>query len=618
MSGILKNVKNYWFLILTIVVGIYSGIAVLIWPDAPLVKFTPRLGSYIAIYSFYCLAFIIIVIKTVDILVSLRKGNFGVDVLALIAIVSCLAVNEFWAAYVIMLMLATGEALETLANCRAHRELTALIKRRPQIAHLIKHGQISDIDINQVKPDDVLLIKPEEVVPVDGLLLSDGATMDESSITGETTPSDKQKGARIISGTLNSSEAIYIKSVNGAQKSYYGQIINLVRQSESKPAHFVNLANRYALPFTIISLIIASIAWSISGDPRHFAEVLVVASPCPLILAAPIAFVSGMSRSSRHGIIVKNGNVLEQVARADTFAFDKTGTLTKGELEISGIDASPKLTKQAVVSVIAGVESVSSHVLARSVVNFAHYNKIKLVPATGIREIPGGGIFASVGRRRIVAGSLAFLTSNKITNLPDDTGKTAIYLAINGEYAGAICFSDQPRPEAKATVEQLRQLGAKHIAMLSGDKLAVATAVARELGIDQAYGELTPLGKIAAVDKLKESKQRVVMVGDGINDAPVLAHADVGVAMGATGSTIASESADAVITIDQLDRIVTLRQIALRTLSIAKQSVFIGIGLCLILELIALSGIIPAIYGALLQELVDVTVIIAALRAHRD
>ena len=572
----------------------------------------------ISISAIIILCAVIISLKLAHMLRDLAKGNFGVDILAVIAIIACLLVGEFWAAYVIVLMLCSGEALEKLAEGRARRELTALIKRRPQTTHLLINNKIEDISINQIKIDQTIIVKPAEVVPVDGVLLSSHASLDESSITGESIPVNKTKGDKVISGALNTNSPIQIRATSTTANSYYSQLVKLVQESANQPSHFVNLANRYAIPFTLVSLIIASLAWIISGNPVRFAEVLVVASPCPLILAAPIAFVSGMSRSSRHGIIVKNGNVLEKVARADTFAFDKTGTLTSGKVTVDSIETTPGHKEVDIIAMIAAAESVSNHVLAESAISFAKSHNITPAPATGLREIPGKGIFASVGRKRLVVGNLAFLENNKITNLPADTDKTAIYLAINGQYAGAIYFVDRPRRDAKSAIVALRQLGVKNIAMLSGDKQSIATVIARHLGINLALGGLSPTNKIDAIAKLqKQSDRPVVMVGDGINDAPVLAKANVGIAMGARGSTAASESADAVITIDQISKVATLRQIAARTLSVARQSVIVGIVLCLILELIALTGVIPAIIGALLQEAIDATVIIAALRAHK-
>lgn len=624
MWKITKSLKNYWFLWLTVIVGlalfigaVSTGNFALPWSGIGDILDSRFNRESLSIAAIFILCAAIISLKLKHMLHDLTKGNFGVDILAVIAIIACLATGEFWAAYVIVLMLCSGEALEELAAGRAKRELTALIKRRPQIAHIEVGGHIKNIAIANIKPGDILVVKPSEVVPVDGVLLSTSASLDESSITGEAVPVSKQKGDRVISGTLNANSVIKIKVSASAANSYYSQIIRLVQESENQPAHFVNLANRYAVPFTIVSLIIAGAAWIISGNPTRFAQVLVVASPCPLILAAPIAFISGMSRSSCHGIIVKNGNVLEKVARADVFAFDKTGTLTSGKITVDSIATTDKYTDTDIIAMVAAAESVSTHILAETIIDFANRHNITPFSTTSMREIPGGGIFASLGRKRLVVGSLAFLESNKITNLPNDSNKTAVYLAVNGQYAGAIYLTDQPRPEAKSTVARLRQLGVKHIAMLSGDKQAVAKSIAKSLQIDQAYGELSPTDKVEAVAKLKSSKQIVAMVGDGINDAPVLAKADIGIAMGAKGSTAASESADAVITIDRVDKVAALRQIAMRTLSVARQSVLAGIILCLILEIIAVTGVIPAIIGAMLQELVDVTVIVAALRAHK-
>ena len=592
---------------LVIIGGVAAGITTLLPHDA-------RLAHYIIIV----LSAIIVLDMGIKMVKTIMSGSYGIDILAITAIVTCLLIGEFWAAYVIMLMLCGGEALENYADRRARRELSALIRRRPTIAHIVKCEQIKDITLDKVKVNDILLIKPGEVVPIDGILMSKSATIDESSITGESVPVEKVKGDKVVSGTASLNISIAIKATCTTKNSYYTQIIQLVSEAESQPAHFVNLANRYAIPFTLISYIIAGAAWYLSGDPTRFAEVLVVASPCPLILAAPIAFVSGMSLASRHGIIVKNGTVLERMAAAPNFCFDKTGTLTTGKLAVDTIETAEGYTDKDILAIIAAAESLSGHVMASAIINKAKAMHISIPAAKNVREVTGGGIFANVVGKRIVVGSRKFLNESKIPNLPEcDLSSTEIMLAVSGKYAGAVHLSDQLRHDAKSTIVRLRQLGAKSIVMLTGDRPAVASAIAKHLKLDKALAQLTPTDKYDYVKQHHNLKSPVVMVGDGINDAPVLAAADVGIAMGAMGSTVASESADAVITVDHVARVATLRQIAMHTMHIARQSVLSGMLLCLVLELIAITGVIPAILGAACQEIIDVVVILNALRVHK-
>lgn len=556
--------------------------------------------------------------KITEMVRDLRRGNFGIDILAIIAIVACLAVQEFWAAYIIILMLCSGEALERLADQRARRELSALVKRRPQIAHLVQGQTVSDIALAQINAGDTLLIKLNEVVPVDGILLSDHAVMDESSLTGESMPVNKHRQDRIVSGTVCQTTTIQIRTTATAQDSYYSQIIHLVEEAESHPARFVNLANRYAIPFTIISLIIAGLAWYLSGDPTRFAEVLVVASPCPLILAAPIAFVSGVSRCSKRGIIVKGGDTLEQVARADIFAFDKTGTITTNHIAVDHIHTTRGYSPEMVIAIAAAAEAASTHVLAASIIDYARQHHIQPAPAHSIRETTGGGIFATVERRRIVVGSLDFMRSNKILGLPDDLhNRTVVLVAVNGRYIGAIYFADTIRRGAKTTMTRLRRLGVRQLVMLTGDRAETARQIGHQAGISHIHSQLSPTDKVDIIQQYQQKHHRVAMVGDGVNDAPVLATANVGIAMGVAGSTIAGETADAIITSDHISRLAELRLIAAHTIAVARQSVLTGIVICIALEIVALFGFIPAIVGAFLQEAIDVLTMLNALRARR-
>ena len=610
MRKFLHSIQQYWQFALTVLVGVCALI----------ISFGFGLNQ-ITQWSVSIYVLIIALMLFGDMIKTLKSGNYGIDILAITAIIATVFVNQYWASLIIVLMLTGGETLEDYAASRARRELTDLIKRAPQIAHLIKNNEPVDIDIYKVKTNDILLVRPHEVIPVDGELLSDIAEIDESSLTGEALPVTKKSGDKILSGALNGQSAIEIRAIATAKNSQYEQIIKLVREAESNPAPFVRLADRYAVPFTLFAYIIAGAAWAVSGDAVRFAEVLVVASPCPLILAAPIALISGMSHASRHGIIVKSGAVLEKVASAKTFAFDKTGTLTRGEVVVDEIVPAGKLGAKAIAQIAASAEVGSSHILASSLVSYAKNKRIQLHPAQNVREMTGDGIFATVDDSKILVGRREFLEKNKIKNVPTQAGSsdgTVIFIAVDSEYAGAIYFTDKVRPESRQMISELKKLGVQETAMLTGDRIETANRIAKEVGVDKIFASLLPADKVKIIRKYVKENQNVVMVGDGVNDAPVLAAASVGVAMGARGSTAASESADAVIMPDDIGRVAMLRQISTRTMSVALQSVWTGIGLCAVLMVIAAFGKIPALLGAGLQELIDVTVIFNALRAHRS
>ncbi|MDR0957052.1 MAG: heavy metal translocating P-type ATPase [Candidatus Nomurabacteria bacterium] len=628
MKKFCKVIKKYWEFSATIVLGAATLIAAFVCEQQIIANYIIGIwGAFISI------------LMLVDMIKTLREGKYGVDILAITAIIATIAVGQLWATLVIIVMLTGGETLEDYANTRAERELKALLERAPRIAHLVlKSGEIQDVAIGKIKPDDVVLVRPQEVVPVDGELLDVEAEFDESSLTGESLPVLKSAGDGVMSGSLNGTTAIKIRATADAKHSQYEQIIALVRDAESQPAPFVRLADKYAVPFTLISYVIAGAAWATSGNPTRFAEVLVVASPCPLILAAPIALISGMSRASKHGIIVKNGAVLEKMNRVSVMAFDKTGTLTMGTVLVDQIVPAKGFMANEILKVTSAAEANSAHILAVSLVKYATDRKIKLPTAKNVREMTGDGVFATIDGQKVIVGRAEFLRKNKIdmsssdsfrgssdnkVDYPNKSGndevndKTAIFVAIDHKFAGAIYFADQVRENAKKTIHELKRLGVKETVMLTGDKRDVANKIGSTAGVDKVFVELLPKDKVEIMRNLCGRKDSVAMVGDGVNDAPVLAAADVGIAMGARGSTAASESADAVIMLDDLSRVALLRKISKRTIKVALQSVWSGIALCLILELIAVTGFIPALVGAGLQELIDVTVIFNALRAHK-
>ena len=554
---------------------------------------------------------LIALLMFVDMIKTLRSGKFGVDLLAITAVIATLAVGEYWAALIVLLMLTGGDALEDFAANRANSELQSLLANSPQNAHLVTGDTVTAIPIDQVQVGQHLLVKPGEVIPVDGTVLTGTTTVDESSLTGESRPVDKHPDDPVMSGAINGSTAIQIQADQTAANSQYQNIVRLVRQAENQPAHFVRMADRYAVPFTLGAYLIAGVAWWLSGDPVRVAEVLVVASPCPLILAAPIALVSGMSRSSRNGIIVKTGTTLEKLAKVRSFAFDKTGTITQGHLVVDQLLPEPGTTASRLLELAASAEQQSNHVLARSLVAA---NPTTLLTANHVVEATAAGVQATIDGQTVRAGKASYVTDQPITKVD----QTAVYVAVNGDYVGCVTFTDRVRPEAAETMAALHDLKIDHLIMISGDRQPIAEQIAQEVGIDRIHADCLPTDKINVLKQLPTDQTPVAMVGDGVNDAPSLAVADVGIAMGAHGATAASESADAVVLKDDLTRVSTAVKISRDTMRVARQAVLIGIAICTGLMLIASFGIIPAIIGALFQEAVDTITILYALRARTD
>jgi heavy metal translocating P-type ATPase len=557
-----------------------------------------------------------------DMIQNIRSGSYGIDILAVTSIVTAVILGEYWAAIVVVLMLTGGEALEDHAEHRARRELDALLKRAPQKATVVRKGKELQVPVNTIRVGEKIIIKAGEIVPVDAVIVSGTASFDESSLTGESLPQAKEINDHLLSGSINLDGAITAKSVADAEHSQYQQIIKLVRSAAASQAPYVRLAERYSLPFTVAAYAIAGSVWAVSADAIRFLEVIIVATPCPLLLAAPIALISGMSRASRHGIIVKTGSALEKLAEARTIAFDKTGTLTKGTLEIDSVAAYPGFTQDEVLKLAASLEQNSNHVVATAVVNHAKSKNVKLIKAKHVREISGRGLQAQLQSKTVLAGRYSLLKENDVTtpkNFKEDAVKqTAVYVAVDGALAGAICFSDEIRPETETTLKRLHKAGLKRILMITGDNAASANTIAKALGIDEVHAEMLPSDKLHIVDDIPEKQRPLVFVGDGVNDAPVLTSADVGIALGARGSAAASESADMVIMHDDITRVASAYAISKRTFRIATQSIFVGIGLSVALMLVFATGKFSPLTGALVQEVVDVVVILNALRAHLD
>jgi heavy metal translocating P-type ATPase len=548
---------------------------------------------------------------------QLRRGSFGIDILAITAIVATVLVGEYLATLIIVLMLSGGAALEDFAVNRAKRELNALLTRAPQIAHRLADGptDAQDVPATDVRAGDVLLVRPAEIVPVDGDLVSDSAAFDESSLTGESLPVERRTGDPILSGSINGQAAATIRATATAANSQYQQIIALVKEAAASRAPVVRLADRYAVPFTAVSLAIAGIAWALAGDPARFAEVLVVATPCPLLISAPVAFMGGMSRAARNGIIVKGGGVLEALARARTVVFDKTGTLTHGEPTIARVLPEAPFGEAELLALAASAEQYSSHVLAASVIAAARERGLELATADAASEVPAYGVVARFGDREVTVGKQSFIANlaPETVASPLDGGELAIYIAVDGRFAGSIVASDRLRANARSTIADFGALNVHETVMLTGDARPTAEHIAALAGITRVQADCLPGDKVEAVRAIAE--RPVIMVGDGVNDAPVLAVADVGIAMGARGATAASESADVVILIDDLSRTARAVRIGQDTIRIALQSIWLGIALSIGLMIIAAFGFIPATAGALTQELVDLATILNALRA---
>ena len=545
---------------------------------------------------------------------TLRSGKYGVDLLAILAVVATLSVSEYWAAMVILVMLTGGDALEDYAAKKANTELKALLDNSPRRAHVVSPTGTTDVAVDDVKVGQHVVVKPGELVPVDGVVITGHSDFDESSLTGEARPVAKTVGSPVMSGALNGDEAVTIKVTKLAKDSQYQQLVKLVKEAESTPAHFVRLADRYAVPFTIAAVAISLVAWGISQDPRRFAEVLVVASPCPLILAAPVAMVSGMSRASRNGVVVKTGSVLEKLAGAKTGAFDKTGTITNGHLTVARVLPAAEVTTERLLHLAASAEQDSSHILARSLIKYTSAKQISLAPVANLSEVTGRGITATIEDHQVKVGKLSFVAPQSAQAA---LTTTAIYVSVDGQYYGAISFTDHVRPEAAATVARLKHLGVTNLMILTGDQRAIAQQVAKKVGITAVKADLLPEDKIAALKAVPDDRHPLFMVGDGVNDAPSLATADVGIAMGANGSTAASETADVVILKDDLAKVAKAVAISKDTLRIAKQAVLIGIAICTALMLIASLGVIPAFIGAMLQEVIDTVSILWALKARK-
>ncbi|GAA3733202.1 heavy metal translocating P-type ATPase [Leifsonia bigeumensis] len=608
MSWLKSAIRRYPIVAITVVVGV-AGLGLALTGNV-----------LIAQWVISGFALIVAAMQAWSMMRRLLRGQFGLDVLAVIAIVSTVVVGEFWASIIIVLMISGGEALEDYAAGRAERDLRSLLDRVPLQAHrYTASGGIEDVPVDLVAVGDRLLLRPSEIVPVDAVLESPETSLDESTLTGESLPVDKVRGDQLWSGAINGPGAVDIRATAVASASQYQLIVKLVAEASASRAPMVRLADRYSIPFTVIALVIGGIAWAISGDPVRFAEVLVVATPCPLLLAAPISFMAGMSRSSKTGVVVKGAWALEQLAVARTVAFDKTGTLTKGVPEVVALHPEPgfgpDFGRDELLGIVASAEQYSSHVLAAALRQAAADRGIPLREASRAGEVATHGVEATIDGREVIVGKPGFVADRAtgVQRRSLASGEAAVYVAVDGRFAGTVVLRDELREEAPETLERLRRSGIRRFVLLTGDVEQTARPIAEQLGIDDVHAECLPQDK---VDLVRSATPRpVIMVGDGVNDAPVLAVAGVGIALGARGSTAASESADVVILVDDVSRVADAVEIGRRTVHIALQSIWLGIAISVGLMLAAAFGWLPAVIGAALQEVVDLITILNALRA---
>lgn len=641
---------------------------------------------------------LVIVIDTVRGMIDdLRHGQVGVDVLAVVAILSTVAVAEYWASWAVTLMITSGEAIEEYAQAKAERSLTALMEAAPQTAHVVNlpgvgrgfaadKGDSSDgfrrvglasaaaaahrfdtVPVEQVQLGDVLMVLPGETVPVDGELLSGTATLDLSNINGEPVPREVFAGARVMSGAVNGSTALTMRATQVAADSQYQRILELVASAqESRPA-VVKTADRLAVPFTVLSLVIAGVAWAVSGVPTRFAQVLVLATPCPLLIAAPVAYIAGTGRLAAAGVLIKAQDVLENLGRVTQVFFDKTGTLTVKQPQVVRVEMLPgaatRLNEDHVLMMAGAVESYSVHILSKGIAKAGAEALARLRqrfedgqrlcpepeaswPGHGreypvvknINEDAGKGVSGEVNGHAVRVGRLSFAAAGEdgflavgeaVPSRSEDDLRTrfgllqpdemASYVSVDGQLIARIVLRDVPRANAKAVLAKLHELGVTELAMLTGDKRASANIIASEVGIDEVHAELFPEDKVAAVRAATGAGKTVtMMVGDGVNDAPVLAVADIGVAMTDGTSTAASESAQVVIMNDNIAAVPRAIAIARRTKRVMLQAVIAGLVLATIGMIAAAFDLIPVVVGAFLQEAIDVVSILWALTALID
>ena len=564
----------------------------------------------------------VLIALLVEIVTSLRRGEVGLDIVAALSMAAALIFGENLAAAIVALMYAGGQYLEIYAERTARREMTALLTRVPRTAIRHRDGQLEEVAVDIISPGDRLLIRQGDVVPVDGTVAEGVGVLDQSALTGEPLPVKAKPGEPVLSGSTNAGEAFDMIATRPAAESTYAGIVRLVEDAQRSRAPMSRLADRYAIVFLVLTVVLAGAAWWLSGDPIRAVAVLVVATPCPLILAVPVAIISGLSRAAKFGILIKGGKAIETLARVRTMVIDKTGTLTIGQARLIATHVNAGVTANEVLRIAASLDQASKHVIAQTIVDEARNKGLQLGVPSDVVETPGEGVVGRVDGRSVAVGGLRFLASKVARGdappLPHDRppGALAVAVGIDGRLAGVLILADELRAGTEAMLSELRAMGIERIVLATGDRHEVAGFVASGLSLDLVRSELTPDQKILVV--LAERKNGpVMMIGDGVNDAPALAAADVGVAMGAKGAAASAQAADVVLLVDQLDRILPAIRIARRSRLIALQSVIAGIGLSALAMVAASFGLLVPAEGAVIQEVIDVAVIFNALRALR-
>jgi heavy metal translocating P-type ATPase len=554
------------------------------------------------------------------------KGRFASDIVAMLAIIAAILLDQAFAGVVIVLMQSGGEAVEKYGLRRASSSLEELLVRAPRIATRRKEERLEEVNVKAVRVGDILVVRPGDLVPVDGTVVVGRAEIDEAALTGEPLPRTKTVGEQVLSGSVSVDGAFEMRADKVSEESQYAKIVELVRKAQEEKPPIQRLADRYAVWFTPITLVMATLGWVITRDLTTVLSVLVVATPCPLILATPIAVISGINRAAQDGIIVKGGAAIEQIGKAKVVVFDKTGTITYGTPNVERIIPINGRTTDDLLRKAASVGQLSSHPVALSLAHKGEQQFGKLPAPANFHEMPGRGIEGDLNGEHITVGSQRFLEDILGNSFKEQTapvreemhseGKLVTFAAINGKPAGVVVFSDQIRPGVPAMVQRLRDLGVKQTVMLTGDNAENAHVIAMQAGITRVEANLLPAQKVSAIQKLKENYGSTVMVGDGINDAPALATATVGVAMGAHGTGISAEAADMVLLVDDVTKVTDGVAIGQRMLHIAKQSIYVGLGLSFAFMVIAIFGFIQPTIGAILQEIIDAAVILNALRAR--
>jgi heavy metal translocating P-type ATPase len=552
------------------------------------------------------------------------RGRFATDVVATLSIIGAVALGQPFAGLVIVLMQTGGEALERFAEGRASAAVRALEAAAPRIAHRIVGGHVDDVPVSLVEVGDELVVRPGDLVPCDGLVTEGESELDTSSLTGEAAPIAARAGTTIMSGTLNGFGALRIRTTALAAESQYERIVHLVRTAQASKAPLQRLADRYAIWFTPVTLVVCGLAAWMTHDWTRALAILVVATPCPLILAAPVAIIGGINRAAKRHIVIRNGGALERLGTAHVAVFDKTGTLTIGKPRLRAIRAAPGFDEGDVLRWSAAVEEGSSHLLGRVIVEGARAAGMAIPRATESLEAPGQGVAANVEGHSVRVGARAFVLPHcesgvlEAAALEQSDATLRAYVEVDGRLAAVIEYADEVRHELPHVLASLRTQGIGRIVLLSGDHAPIARALAQRIGIEETYGDLLPGDKAGFIERLRAEGGTVLMIGDGINDAPALTAADVGIALAAHGGGITAEAADVIVLVDSLAPVPEVISIGARTVRIARQSIWVGLGLSGIAMLVAAFGGLPPAIGAVLQEVIDVAVIVNALRSSME